>query len=342
MNILVLKPCCLGDVLLTTPLLATLRATYPDARVDYAVGDGGRGALLTNPDVDDVLPLFEGRGLRRLGAALLAAWRLRWRRYDLAFIPDSGGLSLLVAYLAGIPRRIGVGRFPGSLLLTDAVPELPGRHQVDLYLDLAEAAGLRRHLNRQLKYVPTQVSLERAVHMMSSQGFDALPFRVALCPGGSADDITGYHRRWPGQRFSLLANELVARYGGGVVLLGDEDDRELNFRIRNDIDHPVLDLTGRLDTDSLGAMMQLCDAVIATDSDALQLAAAVGTPTVGIFGPTSARTVGPYGPKHRSVQGHIYCGPCARRGGPMEGCGAACMQRVTVRDMVAVLQLRPR
>ena len=328
---------------MTTPLLATLRTAYPDARIDYAVGDSGRAALLTNPDIDDVVPLFEAGAapLRRLGGAIAAAWRLRWRRYDVAFCPESSALTQLVVYLAGIPRRIGLGRFPGRLMLTDAVEPLPGRHQVDLNLDLAEAAGLKRHLRRDLKYVPTQVALERAVHLMHSQGFDALPFRVALCPGGGGEaGIAEFHKRWPGERYALLANELVERYGGGVVLLGEESERELNFLIRNDIDHPVLDLTGRLDVDGMGAIMQLCDAVIANDTGPMQLAAAVGTPTVGIFGPSAARLVGPYGPKHRSVQSHIFCGPCVGKGGPMAGCGAACMHRVTVRDLVAVLETR--
>jgi len=342
-NILVLKPCRLGDVLMTTPLLATLRAAYPDARIDYAVGDGGRGALLTNPDIDDVVPLYEVgvSAVRRFAGILAAAWRLRWRRYDVAFCPDNAAPTHLVAYLAGIPRRIGLGRFPASLLLTDAVEALPGRHQVDLNLDLAEAAGLKRHVRRDPKYIPTQGALERAVHLMHSQGFDVLPFRVALCPGGGGESgVAEFHRRWPGERYALLANELIERYGGGVVLLGEESERELNFLIRNDIDHPVLDLTGRLDIDGMGAIMQLCDAVIANDTGPMHLATAVGTPTVGIFGPTAARLAGPYGRKHRSVQSHIFCGPCVPRGGPMEGCGAACMHRVTVRDLVAVLETR--
>jgi lipopolysaccharide heptosyltransferase II len=344
MNILVLKPCCLGDVLMTTPLVATLRAAYPDARIDYAVGEAGRPGVITNPDIDEVIPLFEPSSSPEveLARAVRAAWRLRWRRYDMAFSLDRSPITHLVSYLAGIPRRFGIAGTAASWLLTDPVPDSPNAHEVDVFLALAERAGLRRFIKRELKYVPTQGALERALHVMRSQAFEEFPFRVALCPGGGANPAnTIYHKRWPGERYALLANEMIERYGGGVVLLGDESERELNFLVRNDINHPVLDLTGRLDTDAMGAVMQLCDAVIANDTGPMHLAVAVGTPTVGIFGPTSARNCGPYGRRHRAVQSNIWCGPCARIGGPMRDCGAACIQRITVRDLVSVLETRP-
>jgi heptosyltransferase-2/heptosyltransferase-3 len=177
------------------------------------------------------------------------------------------------------------------------------------------------------------------LHYLQAQGFDEMPFRLALFPGGgSSSGRAFYHKRWPAERYALLANQVIGRYGGGVILLGDAGEREVNFVIRNDIDYPVLDLTGRTDVDGMAAVMQLCDAVISNDSGPMHLAVSVGTPTVGIFGPTAARNSGPYGARHRAVQSHIYCGPCARHGGPMEGCGAACIQRITVQDLLTVLE----
>jgi lipopolysaccharide heptosyltransferase II len=341
MNILVLKPCCLGDVLMTTPLVGTLRAAFPDARIDYAVGEWARPAVASSPDIDEVLPLFDAAapGFRRLFQALRAAFRLRWRRYDMAFIPDRSPMTALVAYIAGVPRRFGLSGGGRGAFLTHVVHDQPLRHDVDVYLSLAGAAGLGDGVKPVMKYVPTQAGLEKALKYLQSQGFDELPFRLAIFPGGGSS--TGrdfYHKRWPAERYALLANQVIARYGGGVVLLGDVSERELSFMIRNDIDYPVLDLTGRADVDGMAAVMQLCDAVISNDSGPMHLAVSVGTPTVGIFGPTAARNSGPYGARHRSVQSHIYCGPCARKGGPMEGCGAACIQRITVQDLLTVLE----
>jgi lipopolysaccharide heptosyltransferase II len=341
LNILVLKPCCIGDVLMTTPLVATLRSAYPEGKIDFAVGTWSRAAVLTNPDIDEVVPLYEvvPSRLRRLWGAIRAAWRLRWRRYDIAFAPERSLLTHLCAYLAGIPRRVGIGRSPRSLLLTDHVRDDSAAHEVDNYLRLARAVGLSDHITSELKYVPTQMALERALQLLRQRSFDRLPFRVALFPGGGVNPKTTlFHKRWSGERYALLANQLMDRYGGGVVLLGDENERDLNFAIRNDIGFPVLDLTGLLDVDGMGAVMQLCDAVVANDSGPMHLAVAVGTPTVGLFGPTSARNYGPYGERHRAVQSHIYCGPCFKIGGPMEHCGAACMERITVQDLVSVLE----
>jgi len=344
MNILVLKPGSLADVLMTTPLVSTLRAAYPEARIDFAVGGRSRAAVLSNPDIDEVVTLFDGDGSQeeQTLAAAKAGFRLRWRRYDLAFCADSSALVHLTAYIAGIPRRFGLAGDRATPLLTDPVPPSADRHDVDASLALAERAGLKRFLRRDLKYVPTQASLEHSLQLLKSRAFDELPFRVALCPGGGdAPADTIYHRRWPAERYALLANEMIERYGGGVVLLGDESERELNFLVRNDINHPVLDLTGRLDLSGIGAVMQLCNAVIANDTGLMHLAVAVGTPTVGIFGPSSARRTGPYGRRHRAVQSHVWCGPCTEIGGPMVDCGAVCIQRITVRDLVSVLESRP-
>jgi lipopolysaccharide heptosyltransferase II len=340
MNVLVLKPCCIGDVLMTTPLASTLRAAYPDARIDYAVGDWSRPAIAGNPDIDEIMPVSDGRGWRRFVGLVTAAWQLRWRRYDIVFVPDRGWFANLIAYLAGVPRRVGTAPFPRSLLLSQPVADSETEtHQVDAYLAMAEAAGLGQHIQHRLKYVPSQPALERAVRLIHAQGFDSLPFRVALYPGGGhSPNGQLYHKRWAPERYALLADRLIARYGGGVVLLGDESERELNFLIRTDIDHPVLDLTGRLDIDQMGAVIQLCDAIIANDGGPMQLAVAVGTPTVALFGPTSARRFGPYGNRHQAVQAYMWCGPCYRIGGPMRGCGAACIQRITVADVERVLE----
>lgn len=344
MNILVLKPCCIGDVLMTTPLVASLRAADPDARIEFAVGAWSRDAVATNPDVDEVVIIPErGRGLlARSRWVLRTAWALRWRRYDAAFIPDRDWRCHLVAYLAGTPRRFGVSRSRFAPFLTHAVRVTDDEHDVDGYLRLAVAAGLGAALHRELKYVPRQDSLQHAHDLVRSHAFDQMPFRVALYPGGGASPRGElYHKRWPPERYALVADRLIGRYGGGVILLGDESERELNFVIRNDIAHPVLDLTGRLGLDEMAAVMQLSDAVIANDTGPLQLAVAVGTPTVGLFGPTDAVRFGPYGPRHRAVQASIWCGPCFEKGGPMAGCGAACMARITVRDVVSVLEAVP-
>jgi lipopolysaccharide heptosyltransferase II len=341
MNILVLKPCCLGDVLMTTPLVGTLRAAYPDARIDYAVGEWARPAVASSPDIDDVLPLYNPSASipRRLLQALRSAFRLRWRRYDLAFVPDRQPMTALVAYFAGVPRRFGIAGHGRGVFLTHTIQDQPLRHDVDVYLGLASAAGMGDGIKYEMKYVPTQPALEKALHYLQAQGFDQMPFRLALFPGGgNSAGRDYYHKRWPAERYALLANQVVGTYGGGVILLGDAGQRELNFVIRNDIDYPVLDLTGRTDFDGMAAVMQLCDAVISNDSGPMHLAVSVGTPTVGIFGPTAARNSGPYGARHRAVQAHIYCGPCARRGGPMNGCGAACIQRITVQDLLTVLE----
>src|SRR5258708_6305809 len=211
---------------MTTPLVATLRAAYPDAKIDYAVGDWARPGVATNPDIDEVLELFNpATGVRRGGQAIAAGLRLWWRRYDVAFIPDRDGMTALVAYIAGVPRRFGVGGARTSLWLTDAVKDEPRRHDVDVYTKLAEAAWLRKHIASGIEHLPTQASLELALRLLRSEGVHQLPFRVALLPGRQGGRHDFPHKLWPPERYSIPAHRLVEQYGGGGILLGAAERR---------------------------------------------------------------------------------------------------------------------
>ena len=127
--------------------------------------------------------------------------------------------------------------------------------------------------------------------------------------------------------------EKAARHGAAIVFVGAAEDEDAATTAATDIAAPHADLTGQLDVLGTAALLQLCDLVICGDSPLLHLAAAVGTPTIGLFGPTDGRRRGAYGAEHRLVQAlpqrrghHLVHGP----GGMME--------QIRVEDVLAAIE----
>jgi ADP-heptose:LPS heptosyltransferase len=261
----------------------------------------------TMPWLAGVLPLA---GLERgapPGSVLAAVLRLRRRRIHAAMVCATTVPATLLAYIAAVPRRVGASTAPLAGLLTDRVPSPPIENRARSWLRLAE------HLVGEPIRPPRQVvdcgpeARRIAEDRLVGSGVDDGRPLVALGVGvGFCDPPEGGialpELAWPPERFAHLANHLTARHGAAVVLLGTDDDRPLADRVLVDIAAPVLDLCGSLDLVAVAAVLERCDCVVAGDSPLLHLAAAVGTPSVGLFGPTDARLRGAYGPRQRAVQ----------------------------------------
>ena len=139
-SILIIKPCCLGDVLMATPVIAALRQTFPKARIDFAVGDWARAMVENNPHLDGLLDcgpsasrrgeLVEPSGRGPVGSGGRYSWReyfdlarrIRAARYEACFVLDRSPLISLLPYLGGVPQRVGLDSRGRGFSLTVGVP----------------------------------------------------------------------------------------------------------------------------------------------------------------------------------------------------------------------------
>lgn len=300
-RILILKPCCLGDVLMATPLAAALAAAWPGAAIDWAVDAHSRPALAGNPHLRGLLDASGTiRGDLRPGALLALLARIRRGRYDLACVPDRAPILALLPRLAGIPLRVGLdsggrGRWHS---LRVAVPPL--RHEAELYLDLARALGLDPPPAR-LVFVPSPEDRAAAERALAEAGAGAKTTSgplVALHPGGGLNPgMALVAKRWPVERFAALAEHLVAEWDARLLLLGGPGEAELAASLGAAMGAKArarsLDLSGRLGLGALGALIAHCALYVGNDSGIAHLASAVGTPVVVVFGPTRPERYGP-------------------------------------------------
>ena len=324
-RVLILKPCCLGDVLLATPLAAALRTAWPEARIDWAVDAHSRPALLGNPHVDGLLDASGCiRGDLRLARLIATARRLRRGHYDAVFVPDRSPVLGLLARFSGARLRVGLGAGWRARAYTHAVPAPwePPRHEAELYLDLARVLGIRPQDPVRPVYRPSEEAQVAAAGILAAAptgkataddilAADRLaadrptadppgaagPW-VAVHPGGGVNPgMSLLAKRWPAERFAAVAGRLAAERGARILLLGGRGDEDaaaaFTAALPPEARARLLDRSGRADLSLAAALVARCALYLGNDSGLAHLAAAVGTPVVVVFGPTRPERYGP-------------------------------------------------
>lgn len=325
-RILLIKPSSLGDIVHTLPVVAAIKARWPAAHLTWLVKRQWADLVERVEGVDRVWPVEATAG------GLIGQVRaLRVERFDLAV--DLQGLfrSGVLAGFCGAPRRIGFanGREGSPWFYTELVP-VPHReiHAVDRYLLLAESIGAAPQGPPQFRFTITDQDLAVVRNSFRGQGLSLDRPWVAMHV--SARWPT---KRWPLESFGTVIDQLDQAGLGPVVLIGGPEDRRDVDQVRAHAKSPCIDLSGEVPLGCLPALLSKASALITNDSGPMHVAAALGTPVVAMFGPTSAVRTGPYGSGHRVLTEPVPCSPCfsrvCRHTPQME-----CLHRITPGDVV--------
>jgi ADP-heptose:LPS heptosyltransferase len=307
MEILVVVDGGLVETLQATPLVRSLAAGIDGVRVTVACPPGAAELAAHIPGVVEVIAL---RALSphapSLGELARAFRALRGRRFHAAAVCCSRPLAAALVYFAGVPIRVGLAMGRRAIFYTDRVDRQGDENRAAAWLRLAPALGVQHQLH-QASFDPGAVARQAAMEWTIGAGFEDGRLLIALAPGnGFADPLPEVSARamsWDPERYAHLCNQLTQRHGAGIVVLGTEADRGFIDAMLLDVASPVLDLCGELrGLEEVAGVLERCDLLVGGDSPLLHLAAAVGTPSVGLFGPTDGRLRGPYGPEHRVVQ----------------------------------------
>ena len=332
-RIVVVKPCCLGDVLMATPVVAALRARFPESTIDFAVGRHARPAIEGHPDVAALVDAGPGAG-RDWRALLHLLARLRAGRYDVCLVLERSPLFATLPLLAGIRVRAGIDSGGRGFALNARVPWDESLHEVDLYLSAAGALGCPVEGHR-LRFVPSAHAQE-AVERLRLQ-HDLGSRVIAIAPGGGTNpgmDLP--EKRWPPERFAETADRLHDTEAAQIAIVGGPLDAPVCRAMRAAMRAPSIDLTGAIPFAELAAFLQRCLLYVGNDSGPMHLAVAVGCPVVAVFGPTPAHLYRPYGVHARTVRRDIPCSPCFVHGHlPRCPNRQACMRELAARTVAS-------
>lgn len=291
-RILLLRPSALGDVCRTTPVLASLRARWPEARIEWLVQNSFADAIRSHPSLDSVV-LFDRKGFRGPWRPSVALALMRWLRdlgrqgYDLVLDLQGLGRSGLFSLCTRAPQRVGFrdAREFGWLGANRHVDRGDRPHAVDQMLHMAESIGVPPIRDLRLHAPPESIDawagLRRDLGL--SDAFALLaPTSRWRC------------KQWPAEQWSELARRMLSRLPIERVLIVGAPGEESQTRWASGMDRCV-DLCGRLRVGETMAAIREAAVVVANDSAPLHMAVGLGVPYVGLFGPTDPHRVGPYG-----------------------------------------------
>ena len=318
MNILIVKLSAIGDVIHTLPSLAALRRCYPQAHISWAVEEAAADLLADHPMLDRVLVSRRKRWIRdlRRGAGRTAVLReirefyrmLRDRPYDLVI--DFHGLfkSAVLVFLSGGKRRLGYDSLQegSGLVLNERIPEDMGKHAVDRYLDLPRHLGCATP-KPEFPIALQEAHFERVAELLSAFAVDTSRGFVAVSPVAYWET-----KLWDEEKFAAVCDRIVRELGLPVVFTGESPEGPI-ARIRALMQTPSASVAGQTSLRELAALYRKASVLLTTDSGPMHLAAAVGTPVVALFGPTSPDRTGPYGEGHVVIRRDLDCSPCFRK-----------------------------
>jgi heptosyltransferase-1 len=315
----------IGDCLLTLPMLNALRANYPDALIAWIVEKPADQLLREHAAIDQIIVVRRGwlksvREVRRVRS------ELRSLDIDTAIDPQGLTKSALCGWLSGARRRLGFTRGIGR----EAAPWLDnelvrtGRtHLVEKSLDLLVPLGIDRA--GATFELPVYGEARRSIDAFLDQSHLGCDFAV-INPGAGWPS-----KQWPAERFGFVAQSLGQSQSlPSVVVWAGEKERQLaETVVARSGGHAILAPATSLT--ELAELSRSAQLFLSSDSGPLHLAAAVGTPCVGLYGPTRPADCGPYGKGHLSVQAYYQSGTSRqRRRGPNDALRAINFETVVM------------
>jgi len=311
-----------------TPALALLRELCPAAEVSVLARPVIAELLKGHPSIDRVL-VYEHRSRH---AGLTGKWALaatiRSLNFDLAVLFQNAFEAALLAFLGGVPRRLGYATDGRGFLLSEPVKAPGGEasHQIAYYANLLRGLGYNGSLGPPRLFLAEEE--EREMHRrLAEAGIDQTDLVVGINPGSTY----GGAKRWMPERFGAAVDRLAGRYGTTrplrAVIVGAPGEEALGRIVAESMQAKAIQLSGHTTIRQLMAVIKRCSVFLTNDTGPMHIAAAFDVPVVAVFGPTDASTTAPFGAGHLIVREPVECSPCLLRECPIDH---RCMTRVTV------------
>jgi heptosyltransferase I len=349
MNILIIKLSAIGDVVHTLPSLAMLRKLYPHAHITWVIEEAASDLIKDNPLLDRVIVSRRKKWIADIKKCRLSFLRealefireVRSRDYDLVI--DFHGLlkSALIVLLSSGKRKLGYDSLQelSGLFLTEKIPEDIEKHAVLRYLDFITYLCRKDFPfdgkgDSQEKYVDAFVN-QAPIFFISTHGDEVRKVESLLKTKGLEDKkfvavnpIALWETKlWEDGSIAELCDLIVQGLALSVVFTGAGNEKIC--RIQAMMKSASVSLAGETSLRELACLYRKATLVISTDSGPMHIAAAVGTPVIGLFGPTDPARTGPYGNRHHVLRKDLSCSPCF-----LKKCDShECMRQITAKEV---------
>ena len=302
-NILIIKLRYIGDVLLATPTVRAIKAARPDIRVTMMVNRGTEDVLSGNPNLDEIIVLDKGS----LPAQSRLIAGLRHRQFDTVIDLTDGDRSAFLSWVSGAPVRIGFNdehRWRGRYYTQVVQPVAGVWHRIDRDLEVLKPMSMQA-VSKDPQLWLTPAEKNSADELLEQLGVQRSQSIVILQPGARY-----WFKAWPAERYAELSDRLTSQYGCQVLIGGSDQDIDLAQQIQKMAKSSAMIMAGRTTIKQFAAIAKKSSLFVGSDSGAMHIAAAAGTPVVALFGPSSPREWGPRGGPVEVLYKALDCRSC--------------------------------
>lgn len=309
-KILVMRYRFVGDTILTIPFLRNLRKNYPDSQIDMLVAPVSGEVIENCPYVDNFIYFdttkkhrYENSEKNEKKNFWYYVKLLKKEKYDKAYVLKRSFSSAVLAFFAGIKERVGFDTEGRGFLLTKKVKYVEDSHEIDCFLDVLKADGLKVYDN----YLENWIDDD-----LKDKMFSKLPqnekFAFVHATSGNVN------KEWSEERFAQIVEFLSNEKGLTPVFLGTKKDSEKYERIlayiKAPLDKQPLNFCGEFDLKESLAMTSFASIMVGCDSGNLHMASSLNVPVVGIYGPMNYKKWYAYGENNKILKADLSCMPC--------------------------------
>lgn len=339
LNILLIQLGDIGDVILSFPCIRALRENFPLANIIVAVKENASELIEDCPWATGVVSINKDKRRWAQEIAYQRGFfsRLRKFHFDVAIDLRTGTRGAILAFLSGARQRIGFYAPDGKLWRNMAFSHLAfleakaGMHLAECYLKLLTTYNVKTANVWPKLDIPLEKQ-QRAVALIRRESIPLDQPLIAVQPFS-----LWRHKDWGPDKYIRLINWISLEYKFPVIITGSPDQREQAEEIAKMCRENVYNFTGKTSTGIFAAILKACGLFIGGDSAGMHIAAAVGTPTVSIFGPSSSVGWAPRGKLHYVVQKNLPCIPCHKKGCQDSGI-SRCLEELTVNEVISVVK----
>lgn len=317
-------------MVLLTPALRALKIAYPQSHLVLLIRPLVAGLMATHPYVDQVMVDSKGRRFNRLPSFYKSVSEIRRSDFDLAVVLHPTSFrNVLIPFLAGIPERIGSNVSGRGILLTRTCADRTDLHEVHRYLRVLELIGIHEP-NAKLEFWHTDADRHAVSQILAAHGISPKEYLIGVNLG-----TTWRTKRWDLEDFAEVITQVQKRFGARILLTGSPTEIPLGEALTQIAKVETINLIGKTTLMQLGALIESCDLYLTCDSGPMHIAAAAGTPTIALFGPTSPIRHGPYGENHEVIEKPVECRPCYKRKCMRKDQPHLCMTEINPNEIVA-------
>ena len=307
-RILLIRLRRIGDVVLTTPAITTLRQGFPRAEITYVIDEPYRELVEGHPDLDSVIVLPKHLGFKEFWTHVR---RITQDRYDAVIDFHGGPRASLLTLFSRAPLKIGYKIKYKHLIYDIKLPREPEEgsfHSAENHINLVKALGVDPPTIPALSMAPPEESEAANVRRIIQENTLEKAKLIALHISAGNE-----FRDWGAERLGRLITLLDQLPGVKIALIGSGEDAQTEEEIKRTCDASIISMVNRLNLRELREFIAHASLFVGPDSGPMHIAATTKTPIIAYFGPTLPAHFGPWKAQATLLEKDFDCRPCRQR-----------------------------